>query len=334
MLALDVINEIQDRIGYSQSETIESGTLSSDERKILRLLNTVLLAWGGLKDWSLLRTDGDMVLVADVVSDTSVAGSEQYVNATQNSATITVDNMTAFDDTYLARAIKVSGVSYVYRIVDVPAPNQLKLNRAWIDESIDSSDERTFIIGADRYVLPADYDRATGDPRSFFEPYGIEHVDPEEFRDIRRRNPGVEVGEPRYFTIYGMNDAETQELIHFHPFPDNARLLEYQYQREHPEIDSDNDKVLVPNRFREALIEMVLQLAERDFEDDAKTQIVLADMLRAFNQQNSAQEITERSKVFRPRNRTRSDMYAAYARGGFNVDYGDYFDYAGNRGLY
>jgi hypothetical protein len=332
-LALGLINEIQDRIGYPQSETLEVATLSSEERKILRLLNTVLKAWGGLKDWPLLRTDADFVLVADVVSDTT-SGSEQYVTATQNDTTITVANMTAFDDTYISRAITVSGSSYVYRIVSVPAPNQLTLNRAWIDASITAADECTFTIGADRYVLPDDYDRATGDVKSFFAPYGISAVGPEEFRDIRRRSPEVSVGEPRYFTIYGMNDAETQELIHFHPFPDAARLLEYQYQRNHPEINSDNDKILVPQRYREALIEMVLQLAERDYEDDANSQVVLGDMLRAFNQQGSAQEITEDRKVMRPRNRMRTKIRNAYLRGGYHIDYGDYFDQHGHTGRY
>lgn len=332
-LALELIQEIQDRLGYPQSDTIEDGSLTSEERKVLRLLNTVLKAWGGLKDWPLLRTDAEFVLVADVTSDTT-SGSEQYVTATQNSKTVTIANMTALDDTYISRAFKTSGSEYVYRIDAVPAPNQLTLNRAWIESSITDADEQTFTIGADRYALPENYDRATGDLRSFFAPYGIVAVGPEEFRDIRRREKGIRVGEPRYFTIYGMNEAETQELIHFHPFPDDARLLEYQYQRNHPDIDSDNDKILMPVRYREALIEMVLQLAERDYEDDAKTQIMLADMLRAFNQQGSAQEITEDRKVMRPRNSVRTRIRNAYARGGLSIDWGDYFDYHGRTGRY
>lgn len=332
-LALDLVNEIQDRIGYPQSETLENDTLSSEERKILRLLNTVLKAWGGLKDWPLLRTDADFVLVGDVLSDTTT-DFEQYVTATQNDATITVAFMTAFDDTYIGRAITVSGSQYVYRVVSVPSSNKLTLNRAWIDDSITAADECTFKIGADRYVLPTDYDRATGDLRSFFAPYGINAVGPEEFRDIRRRRPGVQAGEPRYFTIYGMNEAETQELIHFHPFPDAARLLDYQYQRNHPDVNTDNDKVLVPLRYREALIEMVLQLAERDYEDDANTQVVLADMLRAFNQQGSAQEITEDRKIMRPRNRMRTKIRNAYQRGAMRIDYSDYFDQHGHTGRY
>jgi hypothetical protein len=332
-LALDLVNEIQDRIGYPQSETLEVDVLSSEERKILRLLNTVLKAWSGLKDWPLLRTDAEFVLVADVLSDVT-SGSEQYVTATQNDATITVANMTAFDDTYIGRAVLVSGSEYVYRVVSVPTSAKLTLNRAWVDDSITVADECTIKIGADRYVLPANYDRATGDIRSFFSPHGIDAVGPEEFRDIRRRDSGLSVGEPRYFTIYGMNEAETQELIHFHPFPDNARLLDYQYQRNHPDVNTDNDKILVPLRYREALVEMVLQLAERDYEDDANTQAVLGDMLRTFNQQGSAQEITEDRKVMKPRNSMRSKVRSAYARGGLRFDYGDYFDRHGHSGRY
>ena len=333
LLAIDVINEIQDRLGYPQSSTIEGGSLSSEERKIVRLLNTVLQAWGGLKDWHLQRTDGELVLVGTELGDISTAGSEQYITATQNVRTITVANA-SFDSTYVGRAIQITGSEYVYRIEGVPSPTELELNRGWIEDSLTVADERTFKIGVDRYTLPSSFDRVTGELRSFFAPYGIEAVGPEHFRDIRRREPGIQYGEPRYFTIYGMNEAETQELVHFHPYPENARLLEYTYQREHPTIDSDNDKILVPPRYKEALIEMVLQLALRDYEDDPKMQITLADMLRTFNQQNSATEITEDRKVLRPDNDMRRRIRNAYRRGGVGVDWGDYFDIAGNVGFH
>jgi len=333
ILALDLINEIQDRLSYPQSETIESGSLSSEERKLVRLLNTVLQAWGGLKDWHLLRTDADLVTLAVELGDTETVGSEQYVTATQNVSTITIDNGT-FDDTYLDRAIQITGSPYVYRIAEVPSATELTLNRGWIEDSITAADEKTFKIGMDRYVLPTNYDRATGDLRAFFAPYGIEAVGPEAFREIRRREPGISYGEPRYFTIYGQNEAETQEVLHFHPYPESARMLEYQYQRAHHKIDSDNDKVLVPQRYKEALIEMVLQLALRDYEDDPKMQATLADMLRSFNQQNSATEITEDQKVLRPKNDMRRRVRNAYRRGGVGVDWGGYFDIAGNVGFH
>ena len=333
LLAIDVINNIQDRLGYPQSETIESGTLTDEERKILRMLNTVLQAWGGLKDWHLLRQDEELVLVGTELGDISTSGSEQYVTATQNSSTITVANAT-FDSTYVGRAIQITGSDYVYRIEDVPSPTQLTLNRGWIEDSITPADERTFKIGADRYALPANFDRVTGDLRSFFAPYGIEPVGPEHFRELRRRESGISYGEPRYFTIYGMNEAETQELIHFHPYPESARMLEFTFQREHPKINSDNDKILVPPRYEEALIEMVLQLALRDYEDDPKMQVTLADMLRSFNQQNSATEVTEDQKVMRPKNDMRRRIRNAYRRGGRGVDWGDYFDIAGNVGFH
>ncbi len=167
-LALKIINELEDRLGYPQSDTIELPELSSEQRKVIRLLNRVLTAWTGLNDWPLLRKDGEIVFIASEVSDTT-AGLEEYVTATEDSDVITVANAT-FDETYIGRAIQISGLQYVYRIIDVPSATTLQLNRAWIDTSITVADEATYCIAMDRYALPADYDRPTGRTRAFFAP--------------------------------------------------------------------------------------------------------------------------------------------------------------------
>lgn len=330
-IALDIINEIEDRLGWPQSTTIESPELTSEQRKLIRLMNRVLSTWTGLDDWALLRTDAEIALIADVTSDTT-AGTEQYVTATLNSATITVANMTAFDETYIGRALAVSGSEYVYRIIDVPTPATLTLNRAWVDASITVADERTFTIGADRYSLPTDFDRPTGGRKAFFAPYNIAPVSPEAFAR-RREGRGISVGEPEVYTIYGMNAGETTELIHFDPYPCEARLLGSPYQKQHKKIDSDNDKIFIQDRYMEAYIEMVLHLALRDYEDDAKSQATLADMVRIFNQQRANPAVTEEPSVMRPRNQTRADIRRAANMAGVRIDWKSHFDKVENTGL-
>ncbi len=330
-IALDVINEIEDRLGWPQSTTIEAPELTAEQRKLIRLLNRVLTAWTGLNDWELLRTDDEIVFVASEESDTT-SGSEEYVTATQNSDVITIDNIT-LDNTYIGRAISVSGHEYVYRIIDVPSATTLQLNRAWVDASITAADEYTYCIAMDRYALATNFDRPTGGFRAFFGPYKIGPISPEEFQARRRASTGITVGEPEVYTVYGMNDGETAELVHFDPYPESARMITYTYQREHREIDSDNDKIFIQNRYMEAYIEMVLQLALRDYEDDAKMQATLADMLRNFNQQRANPGVVEGLPRMRPRNRTRADIRRAAESAGLRINWGSFFDRVENTGL-
>lgn len=330
-IALEIVQEIEDRLGWPQSTTIETTTPTAEQRKLLRLMNRVLSAWTGLDDWPLLRKEGDLVLVAREISDLTT-NFEQYVTATQNSTVITIDNI-VLDDTYKGRALQVSGSNYVYRIVDVPSATTLTLNRAWVDASIDATDEKTFTIAMDRYSLPTDFDRPAGGFQAFFSPYQIRPVSPQEFAQRRRGGQGITVGDPEVYTVFGTNDGETVQLVHFDPYPSDARLLNYFYQREHTRTDSDNDKLFIEERYMEAFIEMVLQLAYRDYEDDAKMQATLADMLRTFNQQRANPGEVEGLPTMRPRNLTRSDIRRAARSHSMRLDYGSYFDNINNTGL-
>lgn len=333
-LALDILNEIADRLGWPQIDTIESANLGSETRKLLRLLNRVLETLTGLEDWPLLRKQGEIVLVADVQADTT-SGSEQYLTATQNDKTITIANFTSFTSAYIGAAFQADGYDYVYRIESINSTSSVELNRAWIDSSITASDEVVWKVGWDRYALVEDFDRPIDSFNAFLAPYGIKPVSPEDMAERRRRRGGdIEVDEPEVYTLFGMNTAQTQELIHFDPWPDAARLLTYDYISRHPTIDSDNDKILYPRRVIEVIIEMVLQLAYRDYEDDARMQQTLIEMIQKYNQSIGKKSVTANKRIMRPDGRTRMEVYRAYRFGGGNVDWGESFDRAGNVGFF
>jgi hypothetical protein len=324
---LDLLNEIADRLGWRQITSIEGQTLSNEERKLLRLLNRVLQTLEGVDDWPMLRKDGAITLVAKDIS-TTVSGSEQWVTATLASATVTVANGD-FDDTYINRQFQVQGYPTIYRIVDVPSATELVLDKAWVDASIvAATNEIGFNIGVDQYTLPTDFDRPATSLQSFLGPYKIQAVSPNEFSEIRRQRTGIIFGDPSFFTIYGMNDGQTAWKIHFHQWPSEARVIRFEYQMIHPVIDTDQDKILFPPRYNEAIIETVLQLAQRDYEDSAKTQQTLLDMLQKFNEQSPS--LTDNKNVIRPSKSIRKNHQRAAARAGVRIDYHGYFDKAGN----
>lgn len=327
--ALGIINEINERLGWPQLRTLEDPTVTNEQRKVLKVMNRVVRTVQGVEDWSTLRRSGTMTLVASETSDLT-SGLEQYVTATKNSKNVTVDNMT-FDDTYKTRAFTVGSDEYVYRIVKVLSPTEIVLNDAWISDSITASDERSFTIASDQYALPVDFDRPIDDFTSFFGPHKIRPANYLEFQELRVRDVGIVKGEPAVFTIYDLNEGQTTEILHFHPYPENARLLPFVYQCVHPEINSDNDKILYHQRHMEFLIDAVYQICLDAYEDSAKADRTLIEMMRNYNWQTK--DITDTIARMRPANNTRTSMQRAYGFGGLRINWGRAFDRAGNVGL-
>jgi hypothetical protein len=324
--AIDFINEANDRLGWPQLDSLDIARESwtAKQRKLVSLVNRILKTMGGLNDWPLLRADGTLVLIADEVSDTT-SGSEEYVTATQNSTSVTIAN-SSLDNTYIDRAFQVSGDEYVYRIATVPTATTLTLNRAWVSASITASDEKTYKIAADRYALPTDFDRFTEDLQNYFSPYHIEPVVPREFARRRQDGSGIEVDDPQVFTVYGLNPGQSAQLIHFDPYPDAARMLTFAYQKLHPTLNSDNDKILYPERYIEVLMDTVLEVANRDHLDDSKVQQLLIDTITKYNQQLGNPSVTDETPVIRPARNIRRSIRRKYGSGRIRWDYKEYFD--------
>ena len=323
------MNELLHRLRWQRITTVE-GILATEHEKLLLLVNRALETMPVLSDWPMLQTDGSIALVAEYVGDLTV-GTEEYVTATQNSTTLTVANM-AFDASFKGRALQVDGDPYVYRIKTVLAPTQVELARAWMSDDVVVGDARSFKVAMDRYVLADDFDRAIDDIKNLFSGT-VRAISPEEFRARRKDAQGIQTGDPEVFTIFGMNDNETSLLLHFDPFPREARLLEYPYIRVHPRIETDDDKVLFPKKYIEALIEVILYVAKRDHEDEAQLDVMLRDKMSELNTALSAGSATESRHVLKPSQAMRHRVYRRFAAAGYAPNWGSAFDTVGNYDL-
>jgi hypothetical protein len=329
MLGLDLFNELAHRLRWQRVSTIE-GVLAPEHEKLLILINRALETLPSISDWPLLQTEGTIRLLAEYTSDLTV-GLEEYVTATQDSDTLTVDNM-AFDASFVGRAIQVSGDNYPYRITAVLSPTQVTLNRAWISDSITPADQRTILVAMDRYVLADDFDRPIDDIQNLFGGT-VRAISPEEFRARRRKASGITPGDPEVFTIYGTNDNETSLLIHFDPFPRYARILEYPYVRSHPRIETDDDKILFPKKHIEALIEVIHYVAKRDHEDEAQMDVLLHDKMQELNTTLLTNGSTETRLQLQPDQTMRKRVYQRFAVRGWRANWGSRFDIMGNYDL-
>lgn len=332
---LSLLNEIEDRLGWEQTASLESSEETKETRKLLRALNRVLQTFQGLDDWPLLREFGQITTVASTEDDYQLI-------LTNGSVTVTAYSGTPFTQVMTNMAITIGTEKTVYRIKKWISETEIELNKVWVGDDYESADyvadstlELACVIAQDQYVLPSDFDRPSDENwGNFFSPYGILATNPTKFNDTRRAR-GFEIltEDPRIFTAYGADPADNYRLIHLDPFPDSQRILEFAYQKDHPRIADDNDKILYPTRYHGLLIDAVLDIANRDYEDDQKMQVVHDQLIQAYNRMKANPEITEKLASLRPDASHRINGQQRWGRNPTNVDYGEHFDIAGNTGL-
>lgn len=319
---LALINEVEDRLGWRQTETLE-GTQRPETRKLVRLLNRVLASMQTLDDWPFLREDGTLQLAAAETGDA-------YFELSNASATVTLgasETTLSFDDTYKNRAIQLGSHATIYRIKKVVSTTEIQLNRPYLgDDWTDADGTLAYKIVQDRYTLPENFDRPTGDWANFFGNPGLQAIGPEEMLSRRRERANtLLLGDPDFFTVYGLDDSETFQVCHFDPYPENTRILSFTYQKNHPEIETDEDRVLLPKSHESIAIECMLQLANRDYEDSQKTQLVLQDMIRTINQAQGSGNVSHDRMQLSPNGKHRMAHHSRW-RGGTRYDYGAAFD--------
>lgn len=322
---LKLINEAEDRLGWRQTSTLEDATLRPEARKLLRLLNRILKSMQVVDDWPMLRADGTILTVP------AVEGTDFFV-LTNGDATVSMGTgatTLTFDDSYIGRAIQIGSEATVYRILSLNSETSVELNRPWIgDTSTDlvAGDELAYTIAQDQYFLPKDYSRPNGRWSQFLEPYGIEPLGPDAFSSRRRgRGGSILLQSPEAFTVYGMDSGQVFQVLHLDPFPLEQQILQFTYQKIHPEIETDADRVLFPPMQEGMVLEALLYLANRDYQDDAKLEAVLRDYMREMNMARSMSPVTEDPLQITPdgsHRRAQRRRWGASAQ----YDYGAYFD--------
>lgn len=317
---LAIINEVEDRLGWRQTDTLE-GTLRPDTRKLLRLLNRVLNSLQTLNAWPLLRKDGTLQLVPAETGDA-------YFDLTNGSATVSLgasETTLEFSEAMINRAIQIGAHETVYRVESVETPASLTLNRPWLGDDADD-EELAYTIAQDRYTLPQDFDRPTHGWENFFSSTDVEPVTPDDFlRKRRRHGASMLVGDPDVYTVYGLDPSQTLQVIHFDPYPEDARILVYTYQQNHPVVETDADRILFPLTHETIIIEAMLYLANRDYEDSDKMQVVLHDYIRSLNTAQGSGNVTQPNMRIFITNPYRKFQGIRYM-GGRRIDWGSRFD--------
>ncbi len=328
--AIDIIRDVAQRLGWVIPSTVE-GPLDADAQKLLNLLRQVLRQLAGANDWNFLRRDGEIALVAPYTTGVAYTAQGSTVIAGLTDGT----SAPVWTQDMVGRAIQVGGTNEIYRIMQVPSAITLIINRPYI--GVSSYDPVTlatttfaYTIAQDRYELPTDFDRPIGDWNNFIIAPTIRPVDPNEFLRRRRlRSNLMLLDEPKLFTMYEFDDQGQHRMVALDPFPRAVRLITFQYQGIHPEITHDNDKLRFPLRYDSLIMEAMLYLGRRDYEDDQRMTMNLQDFLREKNESLVHEERTQQPMRITPSTSRRTSENAKWSRGavgGLRINWGQRFD--------
>lgn len=294
MQALEFVNFINDALGYGVVDTIE-GTQTDETRKVIRICEAVLKTHSNAGHTPELRERGVL---------TTTAESDEYAAAvTYGSSTLTSTD-TPFTTADVGKAIKVGSDSIYYRIAAFVASGNITLDRAYVG---DTDAATTCTVAQDRYTLPTNFSELLSNQMTNLSIGGdIDEVDPTYMRKLKTDlGLGMVTGPPQNFTIHGTNSENTARYLHFDYFPDNIYSFEYEYEKKHPALTTDETEILIPDHLFLAITDAIIARAERDLEQSttASQRLMEADreMMKSRQSHRNGADIIR----FRPGLRTR-----------------------------
>jgi len=281
MNALDFCNEIAQMMGYQQADTL-AGTQSKELQTIVQASNKVLLNMQGDKEWRELTEQGHLAITAARSHDGLM--SVAYGGSTLG----TIDAIFTAAD--VGSMLHVGSTKMTYRIAVFNSTTSVTLDRPWVESSI-SANEKTIWIGQNTFELPTDFDRMLD--TKFYNPIGDNYValvPPRELNVQRQINGlGLSVGTPIKCSIVGKNTAGTAFNVHFDKCFEAPTDLDFQYQRNHIAIASDDTAIIeYPDKDMLYILDMVKARLDRDNESSQNAGQSAAEALHSRNrtQQN------------------------------------------------
>ncbi len=331
---LDLLKQVCDHLGFDQIVSVENeDTLTKDDRKLVRALNRVLRVLSGVQDWRFLRAEGEIITVAEYTQGTIRVTNGSTTVTGQDDTAISGTLLPAWTSTMVGRALVANGTPLIYRIASVDSATSLTLDREWQGTTTDGTTDApdlNYKILQDRYDMPADMDRPADEDWTLFTETAtqpVKVVDPASLRARRMaRMPTATIDDPDMVTLW-MHDSQGEHRVAvLDPFPKSQRVISFEYQKVHPVIDRDTQRILFPPRYEEVVADGIEFLMREGPEDDARTDLALAEYLRTRSETAAAREIGQRRVRLTPAQTRALQQYSKYRRRGIRIDWGHHFD--------
>jgi hypothetical protein len=337
--ALDVLKQVCDQLGWDQIVSVENeDTLTKDDRKLVRALNRTLRVLSGVQDWRFLRAEGEIITIAEYTQGTARVTNGSTAVTGQDDPDITGTLLPSWTAAMVGRAFVASGVPLIYRITAVNSATSLTLDREWQGDSTgpaagpdgEDVDDLSYQILQDRYDMPLDMDRPADADWSLFNGTSVSTVtvvDPSAIRARRTgRMPAASAADPDAVALW-MHDSQGEHRVAvLDPFPSEQRVITFEYQKIHPVIDRDTQRILFPPRYEEVVADGVEFLLREGPDDDNRTDLALAEYLRTRAETAAAREIGQKRIRLTPSQHRAYQQHAKWGRRGLRMNWGSSFD--------
>jgi hypothetical protein len=256
------------------------------------------------RDWPELSVTATMA-TSDIVEE------DNKVFLSKGSATMTLDPSatTTFSSGDVGKYVQING-SFPYKITVRLDARRVTLERVWSDASVVLGDYKKFTM---IYSLPTDYDRILGGEITILDTGGkISEIPPTEFRNKVRDN-GISrlIQDPEFYSVYGV-DSLGYATINFDKVFDEGRILEYTYQKKHPDLQLGYGKtevtILYPDRYTLYIVDQTVAKLSRDVENSAQVQQQANDAYKEAMRANS-NPATGRERVVMSKEALRHGAY-------------------------
>ena len=272
MNALDFINLVMGQLGWDTETDVAD--LSSDGEKALRVTNIVLSSMQNDKNWSELNVQDTLELTPAFTL--TATGTATYGSA---DVALTADEATALSGSegYMVQI----GSSGFYRVVSYSNPT-LTLDTPWREAT---AALLVIKLAPDQYSLPSDVDHVLND--TVFNRDTGSYPDEISSRDLRRvRNlngQSLVWGEPKKYSVYG-EDASGYKIMHFDALTEDPSQLDFEYQKDHPQLTASSDKILYPDSYLMYISDAVIAKLQRDVENSQAAVQATQDKLHEASQ--------------------------------------------------
>lgn len=334
--ALDVLKTVCDQLGWSQIVTVENeDQLPKDDRKLVRALNRVLRVMSGVQDWRFLRAEGEIITVAEYAVALARLTNGSTLVTGQDDPDVAGTLLPAWTADMRGRAFIVAGGPLVYRIAAVNSATSITLSRAWQGDStlgtVDAPDVPYKIL-QDTYDLPLDMDRPSDEDWALFKDttaVPVRVVDSSEVRERRMgRFPASTTDWPNVVTLWSHDEQGEHRVAILDPFPLAQHVITFEYHKIHPTIDRDIQRILFPPRYEEIILQGVEFVLHSGPDDDARSDMELAQLLRTRSETAAAREIGEKRRQLTASQDRAWQQRTKWSRGGRRIDWGSHFDRA------
>lgn len=185
------------------------------------------------------------------------------VAGTQATTTITGTG-TTFTSSHVGWYLKVGSARELYKVTAVPSGTSLTVTPSLILATFSGQAFKLFAL---TYTLPADF-RQPEEMSNFLTLPPMDYLG---HREFRRQMTDPQFGSPENWTLMweASAAAAATPVIAFYPFADKYRQVQYDYTILIADLVNDDDPILIPDHYREVLVEGALERFYRDVLDDS-----------------------------------------------------------------